>query len=50
METTYLVIIPQQLVQKVYRIIANESLVFRIHEDVPILLRKSSKYVIVLAV
>ena len=47
---SYLVIVPQQLVQKIYGIVAYESLIFCIDETVPILLWKSPKYVIVLGI
>ena len=50
MKMSYLVIVPQQLVQKLYRIAAYESLIFCIDETVPTLLWESPQYVIVLGI
>lgn len=47
---SYLVVISQKLVQKVQRIVADESLVFRIDKMVPVLLRETSQNIIVLGV
>ena len=50
MKMSYLMIVPQQLVKKIYGIVAYESLIFRIDETVPIFLWESSKYVVVLGI
>ena len=47
---SYLMVISQQLVKEIDRIITDESLVLCIHKTMPILLGKSPKYVIILSI
>ena len=48
--TIYLMIIAQQLVEKVDGVIADKALVFRVDEAVPILLREPPKDIIILCI